>query len=86
MYLANKWEHRRTHLIEAVLTPVADINDFDDLSNKTGIKHVTLAQFGLEVGTTRQDETSDVDLVINDEVLDRQFGNLPDVIVTLLVT
>ena len=74
------------YLIEPVLTTVTDIDYLDDLRSQTRIEHVTLAQLGLEVGATSKHETGYVDLVIRNEVLNRQLGHLPDVIVALLVT
>ena len=74
------------YLIEPVLATVTDIDYLDDLRSQTRIEHVTLAQLGLEVGATSKHETGYVDLVIRDEVLNRQLGDLPDVIVALLVT
>ena len=76
----------RTYLVETVLTTVTDVDDLDDLRRQTRVEHVTLAQLSLEIGTTSEDETRDVDLVVRDEVLDGKLGNLADVVVTLLVT
>ena len=39
------------YLVESILPPIAHINDLDDFSREPGIKHVTLIEFGLEVGT-----------------------------------
>ena len=75
-----------SYLVKSILATVTDIDYFDDLRSQTRIEHVTLAQLGLEVGATSKHETGYVDLVIRDEVLNRQLGDLPDVIVALLVT
>ena len=74
------------YLVEPVLATVTDIDYLDALRSQTRIEHITLAQLGLEVGATSKHETGYVDLVIRDEVLNRQLGDLPNVIVALLVT
>ena len=74
------------YLVEPVLATVTDIDYLDDLRSQTRIEHVTLAQLGLEIGAPSKHETGYVDLVIRDEVLNRQLGDLRDVIVALLVT
>jgi len=75
-----------THLIEAIFTAVADIDDFDDLGGKARIEHVTLTELGLEVRAAGEDQAGDVDLVVGDEVLNGEFSDLSYVVVTLLVT
>ena len=73
-------------LVEAVLTTVGDIDNLDDLGLQTTIEQLGLVEVVLEVGATCQDETGAVALVVGDEVLHRQFGDLADVVVTLLLT
>ena len=75
-----------TYLVETVLTTITDVNDLDDLCSQTRVEHVTLAELGLEVRATREDKTSHVDFIVGNEVLYGQFGNLPHVVVALLVT
>lgn len=50
------------------------------------VKQIRLAQLRLEVGATSQDQTSDVALVIGDEMLCRQLGDLTNVVVARLFT
>ncbi|KAI6766521.1 hypothetical protein HG531_011743 [Fusarium graminearum] len=73
-------------LVETVLTTVRNINNLDDLCRKTVIKQVGGVQVALEIGRTSKDETSNVNLVGSDEVLDSQLSNLSDVVVTLFLS
>lgn len=73
-------------LVEAVLTTVRNVNNFDDLGRETVVKHIGGVEVVLEVGRTSKNDTSDVDLVSSDEVLNSQLGNLSDVVVTLLLS
>ena len=75
-----------SYLVEPVLTTVADVHHLDDLRSQTRIEHVGLAELGLEVGTTREDKTSHINLVLGDVVLHGEFGDLTDVVVALFVT
>ena len=75
-----------THLIKAILTTVANIDNFDDLGGKARIEHVTLTELSFEVRTACEDQTGDVDLVVGDVMLNSEFGDLSYVVVTLLVT
>jgi hypothetical protein len=72
-------------LVEAVLAAVGHIDNLDDLGLETVVEEVGLVQVVLEVGATGENDTSDVDLVGGDEVLDCQLGDLADVVVTLLL-
>lgn len=74
------------YLVKTVLTAIADIHYFDDLGSKSTIKHITLAQLGLEVGTSSEDQTSHVDLVVCDKVLNCVFGDFAHVVVAFFVT
>ncbi len=73
-------------LVETVITTVGHINDLDDFGLQTGIEHVGGVEIVLEIGGTGEDETSNVNLVVGDEVLDGDFGNLSDIVVTFLIT
>lgn len=73
-------------LVETVLATVRYIHDLDDLGSKTLIKQVGRVQIGLEVGGTSENDTGNIDLVVGDEVLHSELGNLADVVVTLLLT
>lgn len=73
------------HLVETVFTSVTDINNLDDLRGQPLIKHVTLAEFSLEVGTTSKHEARDVDLIIGDKMLNSMFSDLANVVVPFLV-
>ena len=73
-------------LVETVLASVRDIDDLDNLDLETTIEEIRLIQVVLEVGGTGQNDTGNVDLVVGDEVLDRQLSDLADVVVTLLLT
>jgi hypothetical protein len=77
---------RSTNLIETIFTAVTDINDLDNLSYESKIKHVALAELGLEVGASGKDQSSNIHLVIGNEVLDGQFGNLANIVVTLFIS
>lgn len=74
------------HLVEAILTAIADINYLDDFRRQSLIEHVTLTQLRLEVSASGKHEASDVNLVIRDKVLNGQLGDLSHVVVPLLVT
>ena len=74
------------YLVEPVLATVTDVHHLDNLGRQPLVEHVTQTQLSLEIRTTRQHETCHVDLVVRDEVLDRQLSNLTDVVVTLLIT
>lgn len=75
-----------TYLVEAVLTTVADIDNLDNLRRETRVEHVGLRELSLEVGGTSENETSHIDLVVRDKMLDGKLGNLADVVVTLFIT
>ena len=73
-------------LVETVLTTVRDVDDLDDLGQQTGVEQVGSAQVGLQLGATGQHETSDVDLVVGDKVLNSQLGNFTNVVTTSFLT
>lgn len=73
-------------LVETVLATVGNVDNLDDLGLQTLVEHIGLVQVVLEVGGTSQDETGDVDLVVGNVVLDSQFGDLTNVVVTLFLT
>jgi hypothetical protein len=73
-------------LVETVLTTIRNVNNLDNLGRKAAVEHVGGVEVVLEIGGTSKNETSDVDLVGSDEVLDSQLGNLSDVVVTLLLS
>lgn len=73
-------------LVETVLTTVRNVNNLDDLDCETLVEQIGLVEIGLEIGTTGKNETSAVALVVGDEVLNSQLGDLADVVVTLLLT
>jgi hypothetical protein len=73
-------------LVEAVLASVGHIDDLDDLGLQTVVEEIGLIEVVLEVSGTSQNDAGDVDLVGGDEVLDGEFGDLADVVVTLLLT
>ena len=62
-------EREKTHLVEAVLAAVTDINNLDDFGSQPLIEHITLTQFRFEIRRTSEDETGHVNLVVRDEVL-----------------
>ena len=74
------------HLVESILAAVADVDNLDDLRTEPGVEHVALRQLGLEVRAASENEASHIHLVISDEVLHGEFGDLADVVVALLVT
>lgn len=45
-----------------------------------------MRKFGFEICTTSEDETSNVDLVVRDEMLNCQFSDFPHIVVTLFVS
>lgn len=73
-------------LVETVLSSVRDINHLDNLRSQTVVEHVGGVQVVLEVSGTSEDNTGHVDLVVGDEVLDSQLGDLANVVVTLLLS
>lgn len=77
---------KQAHLVETVLATVRDVDNLDDLGGQPGIEEVRAAEVGLELGATGQDKTLNVDLVVGDEVLDRQLGNLSDVVASRLLS
>ena len=75
-----------TYLVEAILATIAHIYDLDDFRAETLVQHVTLAQLGLEIRASSEHEARHVDLVVSDEVLDRQLSDLADIVVSLFIT
>ena len=73
-------------LVEAVLTTVRHINDLDNLGLEALVEEIGLVEIILEIGGTSKNDTSNVDLVVGDEVQNSQLGNLADVVVTLFLT
>ena len=73
-------------LVETVLTTVRNIHDLNNLGRQTVVEQVGGVKVVLEIGGTSKDKTSHVDLVGRDEVLDSQFCNLSDVVVTLFLS
>ena len=73
-------------LVETVLTTIRNIHDLNNLGRQTVVEQVGGVKVVLEIGGTSKDKTSNVDLVGRDEVLDSQFGNLSDVVVTLFLS
>jgi hypothetical protein len=73
-------------LVETVLAAIRNIHDLDDLGSETLIEQITLSKFRLEVGTTSENKSSDVDLVVCDEMLNGVLSDLADVVVPLFVT
>jgi hypothetical protein len=73
-------------LVETVLTTVRNVNNLDHLCRETVVKHVGGVKVVLEVSRTSKNDTSNVDLIGSDEVLNSQLGNLSDVVVTLLLS
>ncbi len=70
-------------LVETVLATVRYIHDLDDLGLQTLVEHVGSVEVVLEVGGSGENDAGNVDLVGGDEVLNRQLGNLTDVVVPL---
>lgn len=73
-------------LVKTVLASVGNIDNLDNLDLKSAIKEIGLVQVVLEISGTSQNDTSNVDLVVGNKVLDCQLGDLTDVVVTLLLT
>ncbi|KAF1751371.1 hypothetical protein GCK72_017925 [Caenorhabditis remanei] len=73
-------------LVETIFTSICNIDSFDHFSLKSLVEHIRLAEFSLEISTTRKDESSNCDFVVFDEHLDGIFSYFTDVIVTLFIT
>lgn len=73
-------------LVETVFTSVRHIDDLDNFGSQTVVEHVGSVQIVLEVSGTGENDAGHIDLVIGDKVLDSQLGDLPDVVVTLLLS
>ena len=73
-------------LIEAILTAITDVNNFDDLGSQPWVKHVTLAEFCLEIGRAREDQSSYIDFVVSNKMLDCQLSHFANVVVSLFVS
>jgi hypothetical protein len=69
-----------TYLVETVLSSVTDIDDLDNLCQQSRVEQVTSTQIRLQLCTTSQDQTGDVDLVSGDEMLDGQLGDFSDIV------
>lgn len=69
-----------TDLVETVLSSITDIDDLDNLGEKSGVEQVTSTQVGLELCTTGQHQTSNIDLVVGDEMLDCQLGDFSHIV------
>ena len=72
------------HLIESVLSAVADVDQLDDLGLQPLVEHVGLGELGFEVGRPGQDQSGHVGLVVGEEEGDGGLGHFPHVVVTLL--
>jgi hypothetical protein len=91
-FLLNKLDIRQRlrcqfdRLIEPVLASVRHIHHLDDLRPQPGIEQVALTQLRLEICTSGEHESSDIDLVVRDEVLHGVLRYFSDIVVSLLVT
>lgn len=75
-----------THLVEAVLATVTNINNLDDFGNQTLIEHITLTQLRFEIRGTGEDEPSHINFVLSNVMLHCQFGDFADIVMTLFIT
>lgn len=65
---------------------VGDIDNLHNLCLQPRVQEIGLGEFGLEIGTTSEDEAGNVDLVVGDEMLNCQFSDFPHIVVTLFVS
>lgn len=70
-------------LVETIFAAIGYVDYFDNLRLKTIVKHIRLVQVVLEVGGTCKNEARNIDLVVADEVLNRQLGYLAHIVVAL---
>lgn len=73
-------------LVKTVITSIGDIHDLHDGVLNTGIQHIGHVQLVLQLGTTSEDNTGTVHMLVLNEELDAQLSALADVVVTLLQT
>ena len=73
-------------LVEALVHTVADINGGDDAVLDALIEVIALLQHELQVGTTSDDDTAAVCLIVRDEVLLCKFTALDNIVVALFFT
>ena len=73
-------------LVEAIFSAIGDIDNLDDLGLEAIVEHVRLIQVILEVGRAGQNQARAVNLVVRDEILDSQLGNLADIVVAFFLT
>lgn len=71
-------------MVESILETILDIVGRHKYSLKTLIEGITLLNNGLEVCTTRHDNTFDIWDIIGDEILRGQLRNLFHVVQSLL--
>ena len=77
---------RVIYLVKTVLATIANIDNFDHLGCQAGVEHVTLTELRLEVCTTSQHKTADIDFIVGDKVLNCKFSNLANVVVPFFVS
>ena len=73
-------------LVKTVITSIGDIHNLHNGILNTGIQHIGHVQLVLQLGTTSEDNTRTVHMLVLDEELDAQLSALADVVVTLLQT
>ena len=71
-------------LVEALVETIGDIDGGQDGSLQSEIKMITLLHNELKIGTTSNDDTTDVGSVVGDKVLSSELTTLNDVQMTLL--
>lgn len=70
-------------LVETIFTTIGNIDNLEDLGLQSLIEHFGLIEIVLEIGRTGQDETRDIGLIVADEDLSGNFGDLSEVIMSL---
>jgi hypothetical protein len=70
-------------LVETILTTIRNIDNLDNLGLQSLIEHFGLVEFSLEIGTTGQNETANVGLVVGDEDLSGDFSDFSEVVMSL---
>jgi hypothetical protein len=75
-----------TYLVEAILTPIADIYRLDDPLCQPLIEKITLSKFSLEICAPGKNQSSDIDFIIGYEMLYGHLRHFTDIIMSLLVS
>jgi hypothetical protein len=68
------------HLVEPVLSSIRNIHNLDHLGQQPRIKQITSTQIRLQLCTSGKNQSSYIDFIGRDEMLDGEFGDFTNVV------